>query len=101
MDDYLASVKIPETTLTLSLRLVELPKLGGFSLTKFLSNVPNLSLKLNPPKTSANNSEEIITAAINPETASHVLGLKWNHVAEMLVVSRRVNHELKDSVTQR
>ena len=101
MDDYLWSVKNPETAIMLSRSLVELLKLGGFNLTKFISNVPNLSSKLNPPKNSANNSKEIFTAAINPETASHVLGLKWDHVTDTLVVSRGVNHELKDFVTQR
>ena len=101
MDDYLGSVKNPETALRLSRSLDELLKLGGFNLTKFISNVLNLSSKLNPPKTSANNSKEIITAAINPETASHVLGLNWDHVTDTLVVCRGVNRELKDSVTQR
>ena len=101
MDDYLGSVKNPETALMLIRSLVELLKLGRFNLTKFISNVPNLSLKLNPPKTSTNNSKEIITAAINPETASHVLGLNWDHVANTLVVSRGVNRKLKISVTQR
>ena len=48
MDDYLGSVKNPETALLLSRSLVELLKLGGFNLTKFISNVPNLSSKLNP-----------------------------------------------------
>ena len=99
--DYLGSVKNPETALILSRSLVELLKLGGFNLTKFISNVPNLSSKLNPPKTSANNSKEIITAAIISETASHVLGLKWDHVTDTLVVSRGFNREMKDSVTQR
>ena len=101
MDDYLGSVKNLETALTLSRSLVELLKLGGLNLTKFISNVPNLSLKLSPTKTSANNSKEILTAAINPETASHVLGLKWDHVTDTLVVSTGANRELKDSVTQR
>ena len=102
MDDYLGSGKNPETALTLSRSLVELLKLSGFNLTKFISNVPNnLSMKLNPPKTSAKNSKEVLTAAINPETTSHVLGLKWDHVTDKLVVSRGVNRELKDSVTQR
>ena len=41
-DDYLGSVKNPETALMLSRSLVELLKLGGFNLTKFISNVPNL-----------------------------------------------------------
>ena len=101
LDDNLGSVKNPETALMLSRSLVELLKLGGFNLTKFISNVPNLSSKLNPPKTSANISKEIITAAINPDTALHNLGLKWDHVTDTLVVSRGVNRELKDSVTQR
>ena len=85
----------------LSRSLVELLKLGGFNLTKCISNVSSLSLKLSPPMTSANHSKEIITAAIILETASHVLGLKWDHVTDTLVVSRGVNRELKDSVTQR
>ena len=92
MDDYLGSVKMSETALMLSRILFELLKLGGFNtFTKIISNVPNLSSKLNPPKTSANNSKEIITAAINPETTLHVLGLKWDHVTDTLVVSRGVN----------
>ena len=48
MDDYLGSVKNPESALMLSRSLVELLKLDGFNLTKFISNVPNLSSKLNP-----------------------------------------------------
>ena len=52
----------------------------GLFLQSLFCNVPNFSLKLNPPKSSANNSKEIFTAAINPETASHALGLKWDHV---------------------
>ena len=89
MNDYLGSWKNPETALTLSRSLVELLKLGGWvNLTKFITSVPNLSVKLNPPKSSANNSNEVITAAINPETASHVLGLKWDYVTDTLVVSR-------------
>ena len=86
MDDYLGSVKNPETALTLIRSLVKLLNLGGFILTKFISNIPNLSLKLSPPNTSANNSKEFLTAAINPETALHVLGLKWDHVTDKLVV---------------
>ena len=101
VDDYLGSVKNPETALTLSSSLVELLKLGEFNLTKFIGNVPNLSLKLNPPKTSVNNSQEILTAAIFPKTTSHVLGLKWDHVTDTLVVSRGFSRKLKDSVTQR
>ena len=67
----------------------------------FISNFPVLSLKLNPPKTSANNNRETITAAIYPETTLHVLDLKWDHVTDTLVVSRGLNRKLKDFITQR
>ena len=93
MDNYLGFVKNP-FVLKLSRSLVELLKLGGFNLAKFINNIPNLSLKLNLPKTSDNNIKEVLTAAINPETTSHVL------VTDKLVVRRGVNRELKDSVTQ-
>ena len=93
MDNYLGFVKNP-FVLTLSRSLVELLKLGVFNLAKFINNIPNLSLKLNLPKTSDNNIKEVLTAAINPETTSHVL------VTDKLVVRRGVNRELKDSVTQ-
>ena len=76
MDDFFGCVKNPETGLTLSHSLVELLKLGGFNLTNFFRNVPSLSLKLNPSQTSANNSKDFLTAAINPETASHFLVVK-------------------------
>ena len=91
MGDYLGSLKYPETALTLSRSLVERLKLGLFNLKKFNSNNPNLSLKLISPKTSANNSRDFLTAANNPETASHVFGLKWDHVTDKLIVSRGVN----------
>ena len=101
LDDYLGSVKKQESALTLTRTLVELLKLGGFNFKKLISKVSNLSLKLIPPKTSANNTKEILTAAIIPEATSHVLSLKWHHITDTLVVSRGVNRELKDSVTQR
>ena len=94
-------MKKQETALTLTRTLVELLKLGGFNFKKIISKVSNLSLKLIPPKTSANNTKEILTAAIIPETASHVLSLKGDHINDTLVVSRGVNRELKDIVTQR
>ena len=43
MDDYLDSVESPERALKRSKELVHLPHLGGFKLTKFVSNVPNLA----------------------------------------------------------
>ena len=63
---------------------MELPELGVPNLAEFISNIPMLSLKVNPPKTSASNSKEILTAAINPETASHVLDAVSNKTTSSL-----------------
>ena len=43
MDDYLDSVESPEKALKRSKELVYLLQLGGFKITKFVSNVPNLA----------------------------------------------------------
>ena len=43
MYDYLDSVESPERALKISKELVYLLQLGGFKLTKFVSNVPNLA----------------------------------------------------------
>ena len=43
MDDNLDSVESPERALIMSKELVHLLHLGGFKLTKFLSNVPDLA----------------------------------------------------------
>ena len=42
MDDYLDSLETPHEALSRSKKLVELLKLGGFKLTKFISNTPHL-----------------------------------------------------------
>ena len=43
MDDYLDSLESPERALIRSKELVHLLHLGGFKLTKFVSNVPDLA----------------------------------------------------------
>ena len=48
MDDYLDSFACPDKALSASQELVEMLKLGGFKLTKFISNVPNLAQTVDP-----------------------------------------------------
>ena len=60
-------------------------KLGGFKLTKFISNVPNLAQTVDPSTDISPAVKEIVS---NTSVASHVLGLKWDHVADTLNVSR-------------
>ena len=93
MDDYLDSFHEPEQALKLSKDLVELLKL-----TKLASNVKEIQKKL---CTSSDNLSQVKEILSSEDQESHVLGLKWDHVLDTLVVSRGVNRELKDTVTQR
>ena len=49
---------------------------GGFTLTKFVSNVPNLSSGLDPQIKLGTKTDEKLLAA--EDENFHVLGLKWN-----------------------
>ena len=83
----------------MSQELFTLLALGGFKLTKFISNVTKINKELNPPQSAPQQeSKNIVTCGDN---SSHVLGLKWYHIDDTLVVSRGVNRELKNSITQR
>ena len=81
MDDYLDSQESIERALKRSKELVHLLHLGGFKLTKFVGNVPKLVDRIaesTEPKVGASSREDF----------SHVLGLKWDHNNDTLVVSR-------------
>ena len=84
IDDYLDSVQSPERALKRSKELVHLLHLGGFKLTKFVSNVPNLADR----NDGSPQSTEPKVIASSKEKSSHVLGLKWDHNNGTLVVSR-------------
>ena len=71
--------------------------LGGFKLTKFVSNVPTIPPQLEADPISPTENKEIPST----EKSSHVLGVKWNHSTDTLVVSRGTNPEVKPKVTQR
>ena len=93
MDDYLDSFPEPEQALKLSKDLVKLLKLGEFMLTKFVSNVKEIQKELCTSIDNLSQVKEILSSEVQK---SHVLGLKWDHVFDTLVVSRGVNRELKD-----
>ena len=81
MDDYLESRPTAEERTRKAEDLLKLLLLGGFKLTKFVSNVPSIPARKNPiPATEV---KEIPSG----EESSHVLGLKWNHATDTLVVS--------------
>ena len=93
MDDYLDSFKNVTHAIKISRDLVSLIKLGGFNLTKFVSNADEITSAMNPAEseTSSSTIKEICNGA---EQSSHVLGLMWNHVKDTLVVSRGVDRPL-------
>ena len=84
MDDYLDSVNSPQKDLNRSKELLHLLHLGGFKLNKFLSNVPNLADQIDG---SPQSTEPKVIAGFREESL-HVLGLKWHHNNDTLVVNQ-------------
>ena len=74
MDDYLDSFENVTHAIKFSRHLVSLLTLGGFNLTKFLSNAGKITSAMNPEdcETSSPPIKEICNGA---EQSSHVLGL--------------------------
>ena len=99
MDDYLDSFQNRDDALKLGKDLVSLLKLGGFYLKKFVRNVPDVTTTLDPENPESNSSVKDICAS--PDQSSHVLGLKWDHVKDTLVVSREFDRPLDKAITQR
>ena len=97
MDDYLDSTESPEKATKRSKELVHLLHLGGYRLTKFVSNVPNLADQING---SPQSTEPKFVVSFQ-EDSSHVLGLKWDHTNDTLVVSRGTSCAVTKSLTQR
>ena len=81
------------------LDLVNFLKFGGFCLTKFVSKFPAIEENLSPSIDVTAKVKNI--ASGSDHLNSHVLGLKWNHGSDSLVISREINRELQTSVTQR
>ena len=98
-DDYLDSVQNKDNAWKLGRDLVSLLKLGGFHLTKFISNVNDVTTAFDPDNHESNFSVKDICRS--PDQSSHVLSLKWNHVKDILVVSRGVDRPLDKAITQR
>ena len=97
MDDYLDSVESPEKAINRSKELVHLLHLGGFKLTKFVSTVPDLADRIDGSPQST--KPKVIVSC--QEDSSHVLGLKWDHTNDTLVVSRGTSCAITKSFTQR
>ena len=99
MDDYLNLFENITHAIKISRDLVSLLKLGGFVLSKFFSNADEITsaMNLDHCETSTSPIKEICNGA---EQSSHILGLKWDHVKDILVVSRGANRPLEKAKTQ-
>ena len=99
-NDYLDLFEDVTHAIKISRDLVSLLNLGGFNLTKFVSNADKKTLAMNPEhcKTSSSPIKELCNRA---GQSSRVLGCKWDHVKDTLVVSRGVNRPLDKAKTQR
>ena len=69
-------------------------------MTKFVSNADEITSAMNTEESETSSSpiKEICNGA---EQSSHVLGLKWDHVKDTLVVSRGVDRPRDKAITQR
>ena len=72
--------------------------LGGLKLTKFISNDIGLLRQLSH-QSDPNGSKPLGTSEV--ESSSYILGLKWDHQHDTLVVSRGINFDVPTKVTQR
>ena len=76
--------------------LVKMLSLGGFKLTKFILNYPKILKLIEPDSQIQSNDGKQLQ---KQDESSHVLGLKWNHKSDTLVVSRGVTPDTLRTVT--
>ena len=97
MDDYLDSVESEEKAVERAKELVALLEIGGFKLTKFVSNIPSLMQHLKEKATKP--VQKTINASATQTESTHVLGLNWNYLIDTLVVSRGMDTSLETSTS--
>ena len=98
MDDYLESSPTVEEASNKAKDLVTMLAKGGFNLTKFGSNIDHLPAEL---QHSGNSAPADAKVNPKPDESSHVLGLKWNHASDTLIVSRGTSPDTNKTITQR
>ena len=98
MNDYLESIPTIKEAAKKAKNLVKLIERVGFSLTKCVSNVHEISNDLEPtckPSLTAEKSKP------KTEESSNKLVEKWNHLSDSLVVSRGTSPDINRTLTQR
>ncbi len=82
VDDCLKSVDSEEVTINLAKQLIEMLKLGGFRLTKFISNCKAVLEALPSSEVSPS-----ISFDIDNEKLERALGIKWNTLHDVFTFS--------------
>ena len=98
MDDYLESNSTAEEAAQKAKDLLKMSSIGGFKLTKFISNDPKILTQIEPDSENQSNDGKQL---LKQDESSHVLGLKWNHKSDTLIVSRGTTPDTQRTVTQR
>ena len=83
--------------MNLSTDLVKILSKGGFKLTKFVSNIPEVLRKLSLTSKEIENVEDTL---VSPDSSSDVFVLEWDHMKDTLV-SRGVSCDLQKDIPQR
>ena len=99
IDDYFESSAPVDEATKKAQDLVKLFSKGGFTLTMFVSNIPNLLTSLDSKVEPAIETDEKHLAV--EDENSQVLDLKWNYRFDTLVVSCGTSPDLNRPVTQR
>ena len=97
-DYYLESSPTAEEAIQKDKDPTKLISIGGFKLTKFMSNDPNILHQIEPNSDSQTNDGKPL---LTTEKSSHVLGLEWNHASTTLVASRGTTSDTNRTITQR
>ena len=97
MDDYLESSQTVEQATRKAQDLLKLLTLGGLTLRKFVTNEPSVSSQFQYGRKSPENYIKLLVTVAD---SSHVLGLRWNHRPDTLVVSRGTSPELNTVIAQ-
>ncbi len=106
MDDYLDSRPTAQEIISICKGLMQLLQRGGLNFTKIVSNDPKV-LEIVQTRSSVLEGEEMVVGqniTKGSTESSHVLGLKWDHLKDTLVVSRGLSPKSRSEhskVTQR
>ena len=98
IDDHLESSPTVEEATEKAQDLVKMLAKGGFTLTKFVSNVRGVLSALNRKQKLMDGNVKALAAE---DESSHVLGLKWNYQFDTLVFSNGTSPDRNRTLTQR